>query len=297
MAKQEKTIAEKQKLLRSDTIVMALVITLLLTYFILNVCVYQVDYPRAGLGDAVSGALGEIAKNPLYFWPIPPGVNWGLVFSADIMMGLFLFMGYTYDKLRVHHDINTLKGSSKWADIHELVSRFADFEGKDYKKAYNNAILSENMLMSINQGKHFHALNTLILGATGSGKSRYYLKPNLLQMNCSYVVTDPSGGILLENGETLRRFGYNVKVFDLVQMGNCDSYNPLKYCHKESDIKKIVQAFIKNTDSSGGKGGGGKKGGGGGKGSQPKKATKIKGSSGKADRYRDNTVKANKLAN
>lgn len=256
MAKQEKTIEEKQKLLRSDTIVMAVIMAIIITYFTLNICAYQSDYPRAGIGEAVSGVFAEITKNPMYFFPITYNIN--LVIAADALILLYLFMSYTYNKLRVHHDVNTLKGSSKWADLHELVSRFADFEGKDYKKAYNNAILSENMLMSINQGKHFHALNTLILGATGSGKSRYYLKPNLLQMNCSYVVTDPSGGILLENGETLRRFGYNVKVFDLVQMGNCDSYNPLKYCHKESDIKKIVQAFIKNTDSSGGKGGGNK---------------------------------------
>jgi type IV secretory pathway TraG/TraD family ATPase VirD4 len=253
MAKQEKTIEEKQRLLRKDALLGGILLTIVLTYLSLSIQAYMADHPRADLAEALQGISSVLAKNPFYFFPIT--YNIGVTLALDMLAILFLFVGYSYNKLRVHHDINTLKGSSKWADLNELIKKFADFEGKNYKTAYNNAILSENMQMSINQKKHFHALNTLILGATGSGKSRYFLKPNLLQMNCSYVITDPSGGILQENGETLRRFGYHIRVFDLVQMGNCDTYNPLKYCHRESDIKKIVQAFIKNTDGSGGKGG------------------------------------------
>lgn len=82
--------------------------------------------------------------------------------------------------------------------------------------------------------------------------------PQILQINDSYIITDPSGSMFMNNGETLRRFGYNVRVFDLVQMGNCNTYNPLKYCYKESDIKKLVQAFINNTDTTGNKYGGNK---------------------------------------
>lgn len=78
----------------------------------------------------------------------------------------------------------------------------------------------------------------LVIGETGGGKSRFILKPNLLQMNCNFVVTDPKGAILQECGEALRRFGYHVKVFDLIKMGDCDLYNPLKYCKKSLILKR-----------------------------------------------------------
>lgn len=256
MAGKEQTIKQKEKNLSQSTLLGGILLSIFLAYAMLMVQAYMYDNPRAGWGEAISGAMGKLASDPLYFWPITYDISATL--GAVTIALLFTFLGYTYNKLRIHHDVNTLKGSAKWAELNELVEKYADFDGKHYKIAYNNAILSENFQMSINQGKHFHALNTLILGATGSGKSRYYLKPNLLQMNCSYVITDPSGGILQETGEALRRFGYKVRVFDLVQMGNCDTYNPLKYCHKESDIKKVVQAFIKNTNPDGGKGGGSK---------------------------------------
>lgn len=248
MAK-EKTIKEKQKDLAKSTLITGIFTTILLLYAALMISAYMYDNPRTDIGEALANLFPLIIENPLYFFPISYDISAAI--CLPIMSALFTFMGYTINKLRVHHDINTLKGSAKWADIKEMVHKYADFEGNNYKTAYNNAILSENFQMSINQGKHFHALNTLILGATGSGKSRYFLKPNLLQMNCSYVITDPSGGILQECGEALRRFGYKVKVFDLVQMGNCDSYNPLKYCKKESDIKKVVQAFMTNTSPDG----------------------------------------------
>ena len=250
MAK-EQTIKQKETAMRQTSLLGGILLSIALGYYALMVCAYQYDYPRVDLFEAMSGALTKITEDPLYFWPIT--YDLGIFISVIILCPACSYMVYTINRLRIHHDLNTIKGKTKWADLSELVKRYADFEGKQYKKAYNNAILSENMQMSINQKKHFKALNTLILGATGSGKSRYFLKPNLLQLNTSYVITDPSGGILMETGEALRRFGYNVKVFDLVKMGECDTYNPLKYCYQESDIKKIVQAFMKNTDPTGGK--------------------------------------------
>ena len=223
MAK-EQTIEQKQKKVLETSSIGGVGMSILVAYIMLTIQAYLADNVTADFGDAFSALPKILSSDPFYFWPITYDV--GIVIGAIVLVILFSFIGYTYNKLRVHHDLNTLKGSAKWADIKQLVKKYADFSGKHYKYTYSNAILSENFQMSINQMKHYHALNTLILGATGSGKSRYYLKPNLLQMNCSYVVTDPSGGILQECGEALRRFGYNVKVFDLVQMGNCDSYNP-----------------------------------------------------------------------
>lgn len=130
-----------------------------------------------------------------------------------------------------------------------------------YRKAYNNAICSNNVYVSMNTRKHFKALNMLILGATGSGKSRYYLKPNILQMNTCYVVTDPKGEILDSTGEMLRRNGYNVRVFNItpagMAAGETDTYNPLKYCENEASIRTLIEAFMKNMQPEGAAKGGG----------------------------------------
>lgn len=129
------------------------------------------------------------------------------------------------------------------------------------RKAYNNAICSNNVYISMNTRKHFKALNMLILGATGSGKSRYYLKPNILQMNTCYVVTDPKGEILDSMGEALRRNGYNVRVFNItpagMEKGETDTYNPLKYCNNEASIRTLIEAFMKNMQPEGAAKGGG----------------------------------------
>lgn len=276
MAKKEKTIKEKEKDLFRSTISSGIFVSLFLTYVLLTYEKYSQSKMAVhkDMSEVISGAMSMVTKNPLYCFPVNYSVN--LTFTVVLLVDLFMFVGYMYNKNRVHHDINTLKGSSTWANIEEITRKYAEFEdavkskfqkfidkltGKkdnSYKTAYNNAICSEHFYTSMNTRKHFHALNVLIIGATGSGKSRYYLKPNMLQMNTSYVVTDPKGEILEALGETLRRFGYNVRVFDIMKLSNCNTYNPLKYCRQESDIKKIAQAFIKNTDPSGGKGGGNK---------------------------------------
>ena len=250
--RKEKTIKEKEADLLRTTVASTIFMMIIIIYVGWNVQAYasMQNARDINIMDLFSGAIEEMTKNPLYFWPINYPFYKTLLIS--LFAPLFSLLGYTMNKLRVHHDVNTLKGSSKWADIPSLMHKFAEWEKKgnkeDYHQAYGNIILSKNVQISTNIKKHFHALNVLVIGETGGGKSRFILKPNLLQMNCNFVVTDPKGAILQECGEALRRFGYHVKVFDLIKMGDCDLYNPLKYCKKESDIKKVVQAFIKNTN-------------------------------------------------
>ncbi len=251
-----KSIEKRRNDFKNTTIVTAIAGSLVIFYICLMYSAYQADHPRAQFTEIFTELPSIMAENPLYFWPIT--YDFSIAFGIVIIFVLLKFAQYSINKLRIKDREETIKGSTEWGDIKERLAKYADYEGKEYKHVYTNVILSQHLQMSTNQRKHRSTLNTLILGTTGSGKSRFFLKPNLLQMNCSYVITDPSGGILMENGETLRRFGYNIRVFDLVQMGNCNTYNPLKYCYKESDIKKLVQAFIKNTDTTGGKGGGNK---------------------------------------
>ena len=247
----EKTIAQKQQYLLKTVLLEVAVVDIVGLYFLLNYCAYSAAHPRYAFNDTLNGTLSVMLKNPFYFLPINYSVNSAL--GIIILIDLFIFLYYTYAKIRVHNNVNTLKGRTEWADNQEITKKYAEFDGKDFKNAYNNCILSENIYESLDAKKHFHALNTLLIGTTGSGKTRYILKPNMLQMNANYVVTDPKGGTVTEIGESLRRHGYVIKILDIATFTNCDTYNPLCYCDRESDVKKIVEAFIKNTDKSGGK--------------------------------------------
>lgn len=225
----------------------------------------DIKFPLFGIMPGLQRAAGD----PLY------GFRGGIAMEGFctlfvfglVIFGIFALWSWALSKGRIHHDINTLKGSSEWAVPEELSDAYG--EGieipkstfpvfgrlmgtkKDFLTPHSNCILSRNFQMSLDPHINPKAVNQLILGTTGSGKSRYFLKPNLLQMNSSFVITDPSGGILQQCGETLRRFGYNVRIFDINNMGDCSSYNPIKYCYTEADVKKLVNAFIKNTAAPG----------------------------------------------
>ena len=93
--------------------------------------------------------------------------------------------------------------------------------------------------------------NVLIIGGSGSGKTRFWLKPNLLQMHSSYVVTDPKGSIVIECGNALLKHGYNIKIFNTINFKKSMHYNPFAYIHSEKDILKLVTTLIANTKGDG----------------------------------------------
>ena len=98
--------------------------------------------------------------------------------------------------------------------------------------------------------------NVLVIGGTGSGKTRFWLKPNLMQCNsekypCSFVVTDPKGSVVVECGKMLRRFGYRIKIFNTINFKKSMHYNPFAYIHSEKDILKLVTCLISNTKGDG----------------------------------------------
>ena len=98
--------------------------------------------------------------------------------------------------------------------------------------------------------------NVLVIGGSGSGKTRFWLKPNLMQCNsekypCSFVVTDPKGSVVVECGKMLRRFGYRIKIFNTINFKKSMHYNPFAYIHSEKDILKLVTCLISNTKGDG----------------------------------------------
>ena len=93
--------------------------------------------------------------------------------------------------------------------------------------------------------------NVLVIGGSGSGKTRFFVKPQLMQLHSSYVVTDPKGSLLVECGRQMERAGYKIKVFNTINFKNSMHYNPFAYIHSEKDILKLVNTLITNTKGEG----------------------------------------------
>lgn len=123
----------------------------------------------------------------------------------------------------------------------------------------NNIILTqtERLMMSSRpkQPKYARNKNVLVIGGSGSGKTRFFVKPNLMQMHSSYVVTDPKGTVLVECGRLLKRGGYRIKVLNTINFKKSMKYNPFAYIRSEKDILKLVNTIIANTKGDGEKSG------------------------------------------
>ncbi len=125
----------------------------------------------------------------------------------------------------------------------------------------NNIVLTNDVKMSLNTRQTRKNLNVMVIGGSGSGKSRFYVKPNLMQANTSYVCTDPKGELLRSTGKMLKHYGYKIKVFNLIDMAHSNNYNPFQYIYdvdgnySATAVIKMVNVLMKNTQKEGGDGG------------------------------------------
>lgn len=135
-------------------------------------------------------------------------------------------------------------GSAKWGTSMDI----AKYKDKNYQ---NNMLFTQTESMSINTRQTMRNNNVLIIGGSGSGKTRFYVKPNLFQLHTSYVVTDPKGTLLLEVGKLFADNGYKIKVFNTVDFSKSMHYNPFTFIKTESDIKVFVDLLITSTKEKG----------------------------------------------
>ena len=112
----------------------------------------------------------------------------------------------------------------------------------------NNVLFTQTEQMSLNTRKTRKNLNQLIIGGSGAGKTRFFIKPNLMQKNTSFVITDPKGEIFRSCGKMLEKSGYNIKVFNLIDMEKSSYYNPFEYVKKDEDVLKLITNLVKNTN-------------------------------------------------
>ena len=138
-------------------------------------------------------------------------------------------------------------GSASWGSVRELDKKYRD------KDAGKNVILTQHLQMSMNGKQHRRNLLQIIVGGSGSGKTRFLAKPNLMLANASFIVTDPKGEMLRAVGNLFLEEGYVLRVFDLIDPSKSDCYNPFCYIRKDADVFKLIDNFIKNTTPKGAK--------------------------------------------
>ena len=132
-------------------------------------------------------------------------------------------------------------GSARWGNPRQLCAKYRD------KDPMKNTILTQNVRMGLNGKKHRRNLLQIVIGGSGAGKTRFFCKPNLMQANCSFLVTDPKGEMLRAVAPLLIQKGYVIKVFDLIDPANSDAFNPFPYIRDDKDAMKLVHNLIRNT--------------------------------------------------
>lgn len=136
-------------------------------------------------------------------------------------------------------------GSAKWGSASKVNKKYAD------KTHSENKILSQNVRIGLDGKKHRRNLNTLVIGGSGAGKTRFYAKPNILQCNTSFVCLDPKGELLRDTGNLLEKEGYVIRVIDLIDMSKSHGYNPFAYIQDDKDVLKLITNLIRNTTPKG----------------------------------------------
>ena len=190
------------------------------------------------IGNTLALALQDFA-------PGLNGIDWIVGITGAVLLRLVIYNKVKKAK-KFRRDVEY--GSARWGTSKDI----KPFVAPDFK---NNVILTGTEFLTMNtrpvNPANARNLNCCIIGGSGSGKTRFWLTPNLLQAHSSFVVVDPKGGILGQVGTFLRKQGYRIKVFNSIDFAKSMRYNPLSYIKTESDILKFVNALISNTKGDG----------------------------------------------
>ena len=158
--------------------------------------------------------------------------------AYGIVIGVYASNQRNYRRREEH-------GSAVWGDVNQIAKRY------QAPKYEDNLLLTKRFRMGLDGYKHKRNLNVLVVGGSGAGKTRFYAKPNIMQCNCSYIITDPKAEILRSTGHLLKAKGYDVRVFDLINPEASMCYNPFRYISDDKDVLKLISNLIKNTTPKG----------------------------------------------
>lgn len=182
----------------------------------------------------------------------------GALIGGGLLGGIMLFaLKVDYDR-NYTYKLDEIAGTGGFMTEKDFLAyekKYIEPEPKDPNKPSPNMILGNRMRRPNDSRKMIGNNNIAVVGGAGSGKSRFLIKPNLLTMNSSFVVTDPSGEIINSLGKVLVEHGYKIKVFNISDMQHSNCYNPLKYVRNEAGVRMVIDCLINNTTDKNSKGG------------------------------------------
>ena len=196
------------------------------------------------IAQSLGGGLPELLSNLTAALEQPFQIQWTdksllsiLVCTGAYLMGLCLYasgQGRTRD--------GEEHGSAAWGSPRQLNAQF---------RQKQNKILTRHVRLGLDTHKHRRSLNVLVIGGSGAAKTRGYVKPNILEANSNYVITDPKMEVLTATGGYLKQQGYDIRVLNLVDLSQSDGYNPFRYLRDEKDALKLVNTLIQATTPKG----------------------------------------------
>lgn len=250
--KQEKTARITRTVVYSLIFVVFLVACFVPSH--LNIVKTLPQYRRSDIFTKILAAAGRVFTHPKEAFPIQKA-TFAFIGAVSFLYGLLIFMESVKRKTRKHDNNIASAHFMTKEEKKDYNDRCVDPFGEKNKKGTTNMILSKDLLLSM-QGFHTRKnCNLLVLGAPGTGKSRFLISPNILQYNANYIITDPSGELYRSYAKGLEDNGYKVKVFNLVDMYKSYRYNPFHYIKREKDAIVLVDTFIQNTTDKNKKGG------------------------------------------
>lgn len=206
-------------------------------------CAYRIN----GLTAEMITAVNAMFSDPM------PSLNKSDLLAGLVTAAAFKVFLYFKKKNRKNFRDKEEYGSARWGTEKDIVP-YVDSENPK-----NNIILTKTESLTMNSRvpnvKFARNKNILVVGGSGSGKTRFFVKPNIMQMHSSYVVTDPKGTLVLECGKMLQKAGYRIKIINTINMDKSMHYNPFAYIHSEEDILNLANTIISNTQGDGSKSG------------------------------------------
>ena len=271
----------KKKIDRTTLIVLSIIgVVLLIGCVILGAAFdYALGADGSIDGSKISPALHYVLSHPaviLTAFTKKDGYVPKMLFVGICVIGIFALYKYSEEPKRLHRR-GTEHGSAKWGDEKEIQA-LAEKDKKPYQLAlrdengrylYNekgeficadvdyNIVLAKDVYLALNTKQHRLNLNTLVIGGSGSGKTLFWVITNILQLNTSFVITDPKGEIYQATAKLLQEAGYEVRVFNTIQMEHSHNYNPFHYIYDhngdlcEDNVKKMADVLFQSTKGDG----------------------------------------------
>lgn len=196
-------------------------------------------YLSSGLMGILEG-VPEAMNHPFSIQLCGDSVKTVLIFLLSYAMGIGIYIS-----TRKHYRRGEEHGSAKWGNVKKINRRYRE------KRFTKNKLLTMHVRISYNMRKHLRNVLTVVIGGSGSGKTRFFAKPNLMQANTSFVVLDPKGENLRDTGYLLEEKGYEVRVLDLINMEKSHCYNPFVYLKDDNDVQRLVTNLFKATTPKG----------------------------------------------